>query len=79
MTIDEAARILRRMYDAGGSSDKRRRSTAVHLFGIKHADDLWHLSLKEIVRQAGLPDSYSDEVSKGRALAEYVQVVNDFP
>ena len=67
------------MYDAGGRSPKRRQATAVHLFGIKYADELWHLPIKQIVRQARIPESYSDEVSKGRALTEYVEMVNDFP
>ena len=79
MTIDDAARILRGMYEAGGVSGRHRRTTAIRLFGIKYAGDVEPLSIPDIPRQAGLPDSYRDEINKGRALAEYVVVMKDFP
>ena len=79
MTVEEAARILRQMYDAGAS--RKRQTTAIHLFGVKYAALLGRdgLSIKDIVRQSGLSENYADEVSKGRALAEYVEVVKEFP
>ena len=77
MTVDEAARILRGMYDAG--EGRGLMVTAIHLFGIRYADDLSRLSIKEILLHAGMSDTYQTEVSKGIRLAGYVKVVNDFP
>ena len=44
----------------------------IHLFGITYADELDHLTNAEIVRQAGIRESYITEVAKGRKLAKYV-------
>ena len=79
MTVDEAARILREMYDAGATRGRGRMTTAIHLFGIRYADDLSRLSIREILVQARLSHTYQTEVNKGIRLAEYVKVVNDFP
>lgn len=77
MTVDEAARILRRMLDA--AEPQRRRAAAFHVFGILYADELHILSIEEILRLAREPWSFATEIRKGRALAEYVEVVKDFP
>lgn len=53
--------------------------TGIHLFAITYADEIAHLSAQEIVSQAGIAPSYATEIQDGRRLAEYVQVVNDFP
>ena len=79
MTVDEAARILRGMYDAGAQG-RGLMVTAIHLFGIRYADDLSRLQpIKEILLHAGMSDTYQTEVYKGIRLAGYVKVVNDFP
>lgn len=75
--MDEAARILRTMRDAGETAN--RKTAAIHLFGIKYANELWELPVPQIVLPAGLPPSCSTEVSKGRALSDYVAAMNDFP
>ena len=78
MTVDEAARILREMYDAGAQG-RGLMTTGMHLFGIRYADDLSRLSIKDILSRAGLRPSYQTEVYKGMRLAEYVKAVNNFP
>ena len=81
MTVNEAARILRGMYDAGAQG-RGLMTTAIHLFGIRYADDLSRLSrlsIKEILLHAGMSEKYQTEVYKGIRLAGYVKVVNDFP
>ena len=84
MTVDEAARILRGMYDAGAQG-RGLKTTAIHLFGIRYADALEggaarsRLSIKEILLHAGMSEKYYTEVRKGIRLAGYVKVVNDFP
>ena len=71
MTIDEAARILRDMYN---SAPDKEQVAHIHLFGIKYAPQLEGLPNTEIVRRAGLPLSYHSEVAKGRRLSKYVVV-----
>ncbi len=71
MNIDEAAKILRRAYRR---APEGRQATTVHLFGIKYADELASMSLKQLVEKAGLSPSYQVELNKGRNLAEYVNL-----
>lgn len=72
MEINELAAELKKM--AAEGAPQSRKTAMIHLFGIKYADELWDKNLKAIVDLAGLDWSYRDEVSKGRALAEYVDV-----
>ena len=46
---------------------------SVHLFGIKYADEIRDLSVKDIVVSAELPESYKTEIRKGINLAKYVE------
>ena len=71
MTVGEAALELKRAYERGS----RRGQTAlhIHLFGIKYADDLRSLSIQEVVNRAGIPN-YASEITKGRNLADYVEI-----
>ena len=47
---------------------------AIHLFGIKHEPDLRHVSLPELVGEAGVQKSYAVEIHKGMRLAEFVRL-----
>ena len=69
MTLEEAGRKLREMYDAAPDGEQVAH---IHLFGIKYADELDDLTNMGIVRQAGMRESYHTEVAKGRKLAKYV-------
>jgi hypothetical protein len=71
MTLEQAASILKQMYQSAPVGDKAVR---IHLFGIQYASELDGLSLKEIVVRAGISHSYHTEISKGRRLAEYVRM-----
>ena len=75
MTVGEAAGILRRMYE---NAPRGEKTTMLHLFGIKYADDLAGLSIEDIVRKAGILKSYPTEINKGRRLAKYVQIREDW-
>ena len=77
MNVSEAARRLREQYDAGKRVGKA--TTAIHLFAVQHADALAGLPIGEVLRQAAMPDSYVTEIHKGIRLAEYVQVIRQFP
>lgn len=71
MTVTELVQRLGEMY---GSAPHGEVSTAVHLFGIRHAEDIRAsgASVAAIVRQSEVPDSYITEVHKGVALSRYV-------
>ena len=72
MTTEQAARILRRMYDRGRQLGEV--SSYLHLFGIKYADELDTLSLPEVVKRADIPSSYPTEIYKGMKLSKYVEI-----
>ena len=52
----------------------KEKALSVHLFGIKYADQIEGMSVKEIVVGAGLPESYTTEINKGINLAKYVEM-----
>ena len=41
------------------------------LFGIAHADELDRVSLRDLVKAAGIPTPYATEIRKGMRLADY--------
>ncbi len=71
MRIDEASKILARMYREAPDGEK---VLSIHMFGIKYADQIRDMSIKDIVVGAGLPKSYPTEIRKGINLAKYVEV-----
>lgn len=76
MQTYELSCILKDMYE-GASRDK---TTMIHLFGIKYAKELQtnKIPLKELLRSAGMPDSYVTEINKGIRLSNYVEVKANF-
>ena len=77
MSTEEAARILKNMYEDGMRTKKGWAS--IVLFCIKYTDDLTNLSFREVLKEAGISQKYDNCSSLGRKLAEYVTVVKDFP
>ena len=71
MKIEEAARLLRDMYDKAPVGEK---ATSIHRFGIKYAKEIGSMSPKELVDRAELPASYRTEIRKMIKLAEYVKL-----
>ena len=69
MTERGAAERLKRMYESAPYGSK---VTSIHLFAIKHAEDLAKLDVGTIVKVAGVPVSYVTEVHKGMRLAMHV-------
>ena len=55
MKIEEAAKLLRDMYDKAPAGEK---ATSIHLFGIKYAMEIGSMSPIELVVRADLPESY---------------------
>lgn len=71
MNIDEAAKILRSAYR---QAPEGKKSTGLHLFGIKYADELADVNLNQLIEKAGIKDSYYAEIRKGIRLSEYVNL-----
>ena len=48
----------------------------IHLFGVKYGELITknHLSIKEIIAEAGIKTSYHSELSKGIKLSKYVEL-----
>ena len=70
MNETEAAKLLRASYDE--AEVRLEQTTAIHLFGIRYAEELVGLSLENILKQAEMPASYKTEIRKGMKLARYV-------
>ena len=65
--------ILREMYDSASGGEQ---AANIHLFGIYYAETIVNgqSNKKEILKAAGLPDSYHIEVNKGVKLAKYAEI-----
>ena len=70
MKIEEAARVLRDMYDKAPAGE---RAISIHLFGIKYAKEIGSMSPEELVVRANLPVSYCDVIRKMIKLEKYVK------
>jgi len=73
MTTFVLGNVLREMYE---TSQRGQQVTNIHTFAIFYAKTIEanKISKKEILRVAGLPESYQTEISKGINLAAYVDV-----
>lgn len=71
MALLELAHKLRRAYTEAPEGEK---VTMIHLFGIRHAQELQRHSIRELAHAAGLNKSYITEIGKGIRLARYVDV-----
>lgn len=69
MTNDEAAALLKEMYESAPEGDKVVRA---HLFGIRYVREIAGMSCRDLTLLAGLPRHYATEIQKGRRLAEFV-------
>ncbi|MBL7769306.1 MAG: hypothetical protein JNK20_10040 [Flavipsychrobacter sp.] len=69
MTLNQLSSTLKEMYS---NAPKKEQVTMVHLFGIKYAEHLQKIGVREVVQQSGLPISYNTEINKGINLAKYV-------
>ena len=71
MHIEEASRILKRMYN---NAPYGKKECAIHFFAIKYADQIQDMSKKEIVIGAEMRESFQTEINKGVNLAQYVTI-----
>ncbi len=76
MTVNELGNILLSMYETNGAN----KSTMVHLFGIIFADEMINANIKptDVIRSAGIQQSYQTELNKGINLSKYVDVKKEY-
>ena len=66
---DSLGQILKEMYD---SAEQGRQVTSIHLFGIIYNEVIKSskVSIADIIKKAGLQDSYSAEINKGANIGQ---------
>lgn len=69
MQISDVASILKADYEGASPNEK---VVVIHVFGIKHANVLEGMPLKDIAVLAGISETYATEIRKGMNLAKYV-------
>ncbi|MEA4823312.1 MAG: hypothetical protein VB111_04265 [Clostridiaceae bacterium] len=76
MTANDLGRILKEMYEGS----KTEKTAMIHLFGVKYAAEIRNndITPKEILKIAGMPESYQVEINKGIKLAKYVEVKDKY-
>lgn len=75
-TEESLAKILEGMYKSQDAQDNQKKTTAVHMFGIKYGDIInsnRNFVVKRIVEKANLSGHYHAEVSKGIRIREAVK------
>ena len=74
MTTETLASILRDMSD---NAPKGEKSTMVHLFGIIYAKAIKanNISISELLKMAGIKESYNVEIRKGIRVGRYVEPI----
>ena len=77
MEIEELAEKLREMYC---NSKEDEKVAMIHLFGIRYERELRGFPSTRVARKANLrnTNSYHTEISKGRKLAKYVDVKQEY-
>lgn len=73
--VKELGAILYQMYSNAPTGEQVAH---IHLFGIKYGEKITanRLSIKEIIAESGIKDSYHTELSKGVKLSKYVILKN---
>lgn len=71
------ARLVDALREAVVQAGEGEVVVSIHLYGIRYARQLEGLSLKDLVGDAQIPDSYRTEIRKGMKLSEYVRIIGD--
>ena len=74
MDLTEAARLLRHVH---ANAPEGKKLVYIHLFAIKYADEIRHLSHTRLVDLSGIPTAYHVEIWRALNLAEYVELKQD--
>lgn len=68
-TLNELGTILADMYS---NAPKKEQVTMIHLFGVKYADDIQKVGIREVIEQSKIHSTYRTELNKAVKLAKYV-------
>ena len=68
-TINELGKTLSEMYT---NAPKNEQVTMIHFFGVKFAEDIQKVGVREVIEQSGKHSSYITELNKAVKLAKYV-------
>jgi 5-methylcytosine-specific restriction protein B len=69
-TTNELGGILRDMYT---NAIKGEQVMMIHIFGIKYAEEIKKVGIKEVLVDSGIHSSYRTELNKGVKLSKYVR------
>ena len=61
--------------DSYQNAKKGEKVTMIHLFGIKHSEELREVGVSEVIKESGIHSTYTTELGKGIKLARYVKPV----
>jgi hypothetical protein len=56
------------------NAPKKEKVIKLYLFGIKYADDIKKFSIREVIENSNIPQSYQAEMNKAVNLAKYVSI-----
>ncbi len=68
-TLNELGSLLEEMYS---NAPKKEQVTMIHLFGVKYAEDIQKVGIREVIEQSGIHSTYRTELNKAVKLAKYV-------
>ncbi len=68
-TLNELGSLLGEMYS---NALKKEQVTMIQLFGVKYAEDIQKVGIREVIEQSGIHLSYRTELNKAVKLAKYV-------
>jgi hypothetical protein len=75
MTVEQLGKKLKEMYD---NAPRKEQVTWVHLFGIRYAEQIKEIGIREVIEQSGILSTYGAELSKAIRLAKYVKPTKEF-
>ncbi|WP_347159411.1 HTH-like domain-containing protein [Pontibacter chitinilyticus] len=73
MTLRDLGQKLKEMYE---NAPRGEQVTMIHLFGVKFADSIKEVGVKEVIDEAGISSTYRTELNKAINLAKYVRPIN---
>ena len=64
--------LAQKLFEDYNAADDGGKTIAIVLFGIRHAEDLRHVSIAALMRESGIRRNYAPMVNLGRSLASQV-------
>ena len=71
----DATQLGKLLADSCKNAKKGEKVTMIHLFGIKHSEELRKIGVSEVIKESGIHSTYTTELGKGIKLASYVKPI----